>query len=447
MTAWLLTCVLSLAQGPETDPLLKQLDADFKEALKQERDAPAVRKAARLLAGTNQSSNWTDYNGAVTILRQTRARAGIPLLLKYMVLHAGFSTGHVVIPAYADTLTYLTGKDFPDPYRAEPDRVKPVRAAVEQWVKTWWLPQMDKLTTEVGKMSPEQVRRVTNGLLAKAGEASRQRSYGGTPTVSGLAYALAEILQPGREGYRIPYEEEVHPAMLPPLLEAAGHVDAPRKGARPERDKAPIRFEVVPLLAALRQDGEAPALEKIARDPKQSSATRLASILALYRAGEDMPTEVLLGLLEGEKKIERRLVTILALQYCRAEQLTTPRLVALLDDSNNRVRTAAVIALQSTAPKEALPKLKKILDERHPQEAVHSALTVVANMGTREATATLAEFLESSLRRGARGQGVYYALGAFETATGMSWIEAGAHNDAYYRAKAAEALKWWKAQK
>jgi hypothetical protein len=108
------------------------------------------------------------------------------------------------------------------------------------------------------------------------------------------------------------------------------------------------------------------------------------------------------------------------------------------------VRAAAVLALGDRPPKEALPKLKKILNEKQSIGSVLAALNAIAAIGTREARVVLAEFLEGVLRDGDRY--VYHALSSFEKATGQRWIEAGAHPTAYYQARAKSALAWWKKQ-
>ncbi|HEX5103830.1 MAG TPA: hypothetical protein VFV87_08475, partial [Pirellulaceae bacterium] len=117
--------VLCCGEISEKD-LLARLDASYAKLLEDEPSAAEVQRAARLLAETNQRDRWTNYSAATKILRQTRPQAGIPLLLAYMVRHAELSTGHVVIPEYAETLAVLTGKEVANPYRYEADRKAPV---------------------------------------------------------------------------------------------------------------------------------------------------------------------------------------------------------------------------------------------------------------------------------------------------------------------------------
>ena len=74
------------------EKLLAKLDADVEMLLEDDPQAQEVRKAARLLAETNNSDHWTNYSAATKILRQTRSKAGIPLLLAYMVRHSELSS-------------------------------------------------------------------------------------------------------------------------------------------------------------------------------------------------------------------------------------------------------------------------------------------------------------------------------------------------------------------
>ena len=227
------------------------------------------------------------------------------------------------------------------------------------------------------------------------------------------------------------------------MLAGTGYLPPNQKPAD-ERDTYAVSFAAIPLLAALRQDGEADELDRIARDPQQPSSARLTCLVALHHAGEDILTTAVLPILEKEKKLERRLLAIQLLAYCRDTRAATPKLLDLLDDGNREVRAAAVFALQKGAPPEALPKLKKVIEEQDP--ALRTALNILAAMKTREAQATLADYLAVTLEDQTKSRQVYEALRAFETACDQRWVEAGAHDDAYYRDKAKLALAWWKKQ-
>src|ERR1700730_9984897 len=159
--AGLLWCACAATE----DKLLVQLDKDFEAILKTEKDPHLLRRAARLLEETNQSDRWTQYGDALSIIRQTRSKPAIPLLLKYMIKHVDIGNGHILVPAYANALTILTGKEIVSPYRYVADRGTPVRAGVEKLVKTWWEPNKQKLSTDMSKMSREQLQVIVDRLL------------------------------------------------------------------------------------------------------------------------------------------------------------------------------------------------------------------------------------------------------------------------------------------
>jgi hypothetical protein len=344
-----MVCLVGSA-GP--DDLLKQLDEDFETALKAEKDPQPLKKAARLLEQTNQSDRWTDYGEALSLLRHNRSKAAIPLLLKYMVLHSEFSTGHVLIPAYADTLTILSGKDIPSPYRYVKDRKTPVLEAVQDLVKKWWTPNKRKISTDLGKMSRDEVQVVTHRLLDRM-DGMRDRLAGDFPQQ--MARDLRATLLRQHEGSIGIWPQDLHPAMIPFLLERCGYQErAPEKPA--ERDTAQVSLNTVAILAELRRNNEAPDLEKIGADRKQNSAVRLTCLLSLVAAGEALKTKEVLDLLSNEKKVDRRIIAVLALGYSDDEKLVEPQLKKLLEDPNRDVRAAAQMALEALKKEQGGPE-------------------------------------------------------------------------------------------
>ena len=125
-------------------------------------------------------------------------------------------------------------------------------------------------------------------------------------------------------------------------------------------------------------------------------------------------------------KLKRRLVAILALKYSADAKTVSAPLIELLDDPNRNVRTAAIYALEGSAPKAALPKLKKVLDELEPPQAVYVAIRTIGLMEGKEASGALADFLEAAQNDPKKAKYVYEALRAFQNGTGQDWIEAGA---------------------
>jgi hypothetical protein len=447
MTSLVLAGLLALVPAAdEREALVKALDADFEELLKKEKDPQPLRDAARLLAQTNTSDRWLYYSEATALLRKHRSRAAIPLLLRYMVEHAGLSTGPGVVAEYVDTLAILTGKDLANPYRYVPDRNAPVREAVAKLAKDWWGPDKETLTTDLSKMSPEQLRVVAGRVAKRAARGLEANSPGDDESAMGLSSRVGAVLSGGRDKGRDWCREDLHAAMVPLFLGTIGYVDPKTAKGPPAAETHRLPWGIVPLLAALRADGEAPQLDKLAEDKSQNTAVRLTCLLALRGAGEEVKAGPLLALLDGERKLERRVVAALALAYTRDRDTATPKLVGLLDDANEEVRTAAVLALRRSAAKDALPGLKKVIDELKPAPAVRPALDAIAEIGTAEARQALAGFLKVALEGGRKKKYLRDAVWAFESATGKRWIGAGAHDEAYYQEKAKTALEWWEKQ-
>jgi hypothetical protein len=166
----------------------------------------------------------------------------------------------------------------------------------------------------------------------------------------------------------------------------------------------------------------------------------------MYAAGEELDTPSLIAILDTETRLELRLVTIIALMHSRDPKKVVPRLVELLDDRNAEIRTAAVCALRGPKPPEAVPKLKGMIDELTPEPAMVFIFDVIGEIGTTEAQQALADFMLQALEDTHKAKHLSDALDAFETATGQRWRSAGAHDEAYYREKAREALAWWKSR-
>ena len=338
MAALLLCGVLCCSLGAD-DQLIQQLDVDYQALLEQEKYPQAMRDAEQAMVDSEQSSQWTRYMEGLKIIRRTRSKAAIPLLLKYLVRHAnrGWQPDE-----YAATLTVLTGKSITEPENG-PNRERATHDYVDRLVKQWWTPKKATITTDLSKMSQEELATVTGQLLAKAEKSESMRASPGgrqEPTAGLVQQSLAYAVMGENPSYpRSWQKEDLHPAMVPLLLAKAGYEEKP-----PEKPEKPgcISYATVPMLASLRKNGQAPALDKLADDARQTSATRLTCALALYAAGERLKTPVLLEVLDREKDFELRLVAITELRESREKRLAGDKLVALLDDANSEIRTAAI---------------------------------------------------------------------------------------------------------
>lgn len=345
MYAYLLVGFLCTSLNANPDHLLEELEADFEILIKSERDPHLIRRAARLLAETNNSDRWSNYREALVLIRQTRSKAAIPLLLKYMIVHSSSSTSGGSIDEYADTLTILTGTDIPSPYRYVPDRGTPVREAVGELVKNWWNPNKKNLTTDLGKMSREQMQIIVHRLLGCVDWRLENDDNG---SIQELSENLRDVLI--REPDKRPsiLAQDLHPSMIPILLEFCGYQED--MGERPVAPAvAPadqISLSTVSMLAELRRRNRSLILEKVSEDRKQNSVVRLTCVLSLVSAGGSLRTREVLDIVQNEANENLRVTAVLALGYSLDRRVAIAELNRLLDDPNLDVRAAAQIALR-----------------------------------------------------------------------------------------------------
>lgn len=342
MYAYLLVGFLCASLHANPDQLIAELEADFATLIKAERDPQPIRRAARLLEETNNSDRWSSYREAVFLIRQTRSKAAIPLLLRYMIVHSSSSSHGGSIDEYADTLTILTGTDIPSPYRYVPDRGPPVREAVQELVKDWWNPNKKNLTTDLGKMSREQMQVVVHRLL-RCVDWRFENDVNGS--ILELSENLRDVLM--REPDKRPsiLAQDLHPSMIPILLDLCGYQENESEGPSiAQADK--ISFSIVSMLAELRRRNRSLILEKVSEDRNQNSVVRLTCVLSLVSAGGALRTKEVLDIVQNEPNEDLRVIAVLALGYSLDRRVAMAELNRLLDDPNLDVRAAAQIALK-----------------------------------------------------------------------------------------------------
>ncbi|MEW6737802.1 MAG: HEAT repeat domain-containing protein [Acidobacteriota bacterium] len=431
--------------------LYQQLDDDFEELLKTERNQEPLREAARLLAETNQNSHWMNFYDATALIRRHRSKAAIPLLMKYMIEHSPFSTAHSAISNYIDTLRILTGErltltDLPE---KGVNRQQSIEAAVIKMYVEWWQPNKKHLTTDLGKMAEDRVKFVVSELLRHSDREFERYHYALDSDRLVSTQALHDRLaasfrkRSGRQGW---WKEELHGRMTTILLDLVGYTSQPPND--PTAGSTRIAYAAIPMLAVLRQEGQAQILDKVAEDQKQNNATRLTCILALHFASEDMNIEAVVSILDTDPRLECRVLSLLTLGLSDKNAVAVPKLVAALKDNNQEIRLAAMQGLEAFAPQVALSNLSSIVRDGEPSELVRPSIKLLGRIGGDDAASVLAEYLEKTLKPGGnKSYALYYALNAFSEATKTRWTEEGAHDDSYYIEKAEAAINWWKTHK
>ena len=390
---------------PAGDELLHSLERDFVDLLKESDHGESLLDAEDLLAATNDSSHWTNYSKATRILKQKRDLAAIPLLLRYLVLHAKRSSCHVMIPEYRKTIVLITGHDLPPLYESGPDTEERIRARVADLYYGWWLEEKDRLAIDPERMTPGQLQVLSAHLLKEVRHRGDFSGSGGAPDSAYGAYHNVYYRvrnDPSLDLLDLPF----HPKMIPMILAPSGY----RVDGEAARAPKPFPYETIPILAEFVKNGEHAVVEKIAEDGDQNAAVRLACILALFRAGHPFRTEAMLELLNAETDLERKLIILLALRW--AGSGAVPVLLDHMDDPNIEIATAAGCALSDVKPEEAMPKFERLLDRHHVSMPL-LLLGAMADYQTPESRSLLTRLLTDAVEGRKNGQHLYRLISAF----------------------------------
>jgi len=468
MKAAILAGLFTLAYGcgvaaaADKDALAKQLESDYKALLAKDRNAVSTREAARLLQTSDQRSNAWNYRKAIGLLRTTRSKASIPLLMGSMLQPDRFVW--TAEKDFADTLTILTGRHIGVPRTGSAKESEMVEF-VKNLVSEWWNPQRDKISTNQAGFSDEQLENVLACLIALA---ERQMSPGSRKGEVDTAYAVSSIIRHcvlHRSSSDDPgwVREDLSANMVPVMLKMVGWEKGKKKptdragaaGANAAASQAadtvaaaspPMIYEIIPMLSQLRKDKNAPELDKVAMDEAQPAACRLTCLLALYGSNGNMPTEPLVSIARNETRLSVRLAAIISLSYSTNKAAAYKAALSAMRDENNEVISAGAYALRGLPHRDSVPSLWDILDKCEPKEAILPAISALGEIRTAEAANALADFLEAASKDSTKDRYIIHALMALDSVTGKSFMRAGASREAQ-QTLAAEAVKWWRAQK
>lgn len=435
------------------DPLMNRLDRDFKTYLATEPNRAQVERAAQLLAAMNSQSTWVEQQSVCKQLREFRSKASIPLLLAYVVRHAGLNNGRTGIAEYANSIEFLAGVEFSVPQPSGfPDTAKyytAVREAVERFVDDWWTKHQETMTTDIDRWSTQQLGVIAQNVLEGA-QAEFQGKYSfreesiQEPNSKAVFSMVRGVVLRGGFRYAPPWlMEELRPEMIEIFLASSGYKVNP---TRPTRDVSRPAYAVVSLLAILRSNGEFDSLDEVAADKNQTVGARLTCAMTLYRAGEKLPAHLLVEIAEQDKNLERRLVAIHLLGLAMNDPNAARVLLDCIDDANVEIQAAAISSVGVRRIKSAIPKLRKIIEDNESTQAVTAALESLGEFTNQEACEVLVAFLENALNHTGNSPNLHHGLSALEKATSQSWQVAGAFKDEDYRAAARKAVEWWKKQ-
>lgn len=442
-----LGCLFLMFQESSSDQLVQSLDREYIEMLESDPKRGKVEEAAQLLNQTNRSDHWPDYLKACKLLSNTRSKSSVPLLMKYMIVHASGDIGGDP-KTYASTITNLTGHriDWNASTSKQAQKLA-VEAGVRQAFEEWWKPNRDKISLDFTEWPKEKLRQYVTNLRSRVLDVVEFDSSQDFNTDE--PYRLTQFFTLSIERmkvaiHRTTFEGQIHPVMLPMMLEDAGYRSVPSTD-RSEWAKPNLPVEYIPFLASFKRNSAAPQLEQIARDSEQPASVRVLCVLSLFVAGEQLMDEVLLEIAEKDPAVRNRVIAILSLSHSLDSKLVGANLLKYLDDANIEIKFAAIHGMMGSKPFEAIPKLGELLTSDRIGKDLSTILRLLGEMKTREAEKVLCDFLELSLREPRYKDSIYAALSAFSKVSGMSWTEAGAHDAAYYEQSARKAVLWYKA--
>ncbi len=389
---------LAAAEG---DTLLNALEMDFRNLAEVSDFKDQLLDAERHLDRTTTHSIW-DYRNGLKLLREYRDPAAIPLLLRFMVVYADTGNAHISIAHFRETLTILTGHDFPDFYVPGPDSKTKIRELVRRAHEDWWVKERELLTVDTNAMSVDQLRTIANYLIR---EVKNNGDFTGSGGEVGTAYRTYHNVQ-----YRIlrsssdpqTQTDPIDSRLIPIFL------DRFEKSSRNE-----FPYEAIWILADYAASGSEALIDEVARDVSRDPRIRLACALALHRSGQRFQTRNIVSLLKVAEDLQTRLIILATLRW-GDRHLTLPVLLDSLDDPNFEIASIAACALEDLKPPEAIPKIRRLI-ESAPNKTPLLLYNTIATYKTAEARAVLRDLLTDAVERN-QEQKIYRLLSAYADA-------------------------------
>ncbi len=333
------------------------------------------------------------------------------------------------IADHVTALTLLSGADVETAFARA--------GSAHRLVQDWWRPRQASFVTDIGKMTPAQVAQIARRLRDLAPAPEGYKSNGPAYYAHAVVYSIFYgSNRPDRGGPQAWVPEELHPALGPAFLSIMGY----RPDGAGGQDVADMPLQLVHVLAEMRKQSAFPQLDKVAEDTTQSSALRLVCLMALAAAKEEVRVPAVLSILAREKKLDRKLAALQFLYHADDLEPAADYLLEVLDDPNAEVRTSALSAIGRKPPPLLLKRLQQLAEAKHQGRV----LEVIASVGTTDAQAFLAGYLEKTMGDRPRTERIYDALWAFQRSVNQSWVSAGSYPFDFYHGQAAKALAWWK---
>ena len=338
--------------------LLDQLDRDFQTLVNRSPHRDKLLKAEAHLDAVNDNSHWTEYARATSIIRQVPDAASIPLLMRYLVLHAERSSRHVYLPEYRKTLEQITRRQFAIHYQAGPNVPEFMTRQVAELNQQWWQKQKATLSLRHDNMTADQLAMIAKSIrqrVKSSGDFSgsggdRDTAYG---SYHNVYYRLLKKVE-GDSLNGLPVGGKMIPLFL-----GIDSDDDEQANTR-EAVHSVFPYELVWILAEYAKQGHRKQIQSIATSTQHDTATRLICHLALFRSGSRYPTEAIIELLDQERDLERRLIALASLRW--SNQAGQDKLAKTLDDQNQEIVAIAACALKSPVTTETLQTLQQKLE-------------------------------------------------------------------------------------
>ena len=335
----------------------------------------------------------------------SRSRAAVPLLLKQS---KKIGNGHGGRES-AFLFTMLTGEHVAGHSGLNE------KTAVQLY-REWYLGARESFTTKACDMSDTRRRTVVRAMLetmatGRGGNSNQNNANGGYARRQSSDHEFSATLCAGMVD-----------DLVSMLSEEGLHTGATK------------------MLGLLRKKGDAPQLDALMHSAMQSSATRLAALLARAQAGEPLEQKVLLQLFAKEKDptLRERMIRAMA----KGDEGVVDVLLAELEGPQSRAALDALVTFKS--PK-AIPQLRRMLLASTGHSASSKVARLLIAIGTVEATEVLAENLKRQIRADG-GSNLKWALIHFQRSRGVRAYNRDRTN-AELRKAAREELAEWKKNK
>lgn len=387
--------------------LLDQLERDFQTLVNRSPHRDKLLKAEAHLEAVNDNSHWTEYARATAIIRQIPDAASIPLLMRYLILHAERSSRHVYLPEYRKTLEQITGRKLALNYQAGPNVPEVMTRQVAELNQQWWQKQKATLSLRHDNMTVNQLAMIAKSIRERVKSSGDFSGSGGDrDTAYGSYHNVYYRLLKKVEGDSL----DGLPAggkMIPLFLGISTESD---EEDTVQAMHSVFPYELVWILAEYAKRGHRKQIQSIATSTQYDTATRFICHLALFRSGSHYPTEAVIELLDQERDLERRLIALASLRW--SDQAGQAKLVETLNDENQEVVAIAACALKSPVTPKTLQTLQRKL-ENSSSNTPSMFYSVMGNLNSPREKLAWRQVLVSSLQRNLDDRHLGYIVNGF----------------------------------